>query len=70
MEAKLLYHGKFNLHGQILEDWVRAYSKDQAFRLLCAHLSVQLQQTATSVRTYFERKPTAYEINVVKEDKK
>ena len=63
-----LYQGTFNWKGEQYEEWVRAYSKDQAFRLLCARLGVTLNRTADSVRGYFLSKAHSYEIKEVKED--
>ena len=64
----ILYQGNFNWKGEQREEWVRAYSKDQAFRLLCARLSVTMNRTADSVRKYFLSKANSYEIKEVKED--
>ena len=68
MEPKTLYSGTFNYKGERKEDFVRAYSKDQAFRILTARLSVDLNTTAYVVRQYFTQKAQSYEIKEVKED--
>jgi hypothetical protein len=63
-----LYQGFFNWKGETHEEWVRAYSKGQAFRLLTARLSVTLNTTAFTVRQYFTQKANSDEIKEVKED--
>lgn len=70
MQGKTLYNGIFNYKGSRKEDFVRAYSIEQAFRLLCARLSVDLNTTAYAVRQYFSQKAQSYEIKEVKEDGK
>lgn len=61
-----LYRGLFNWSGQPIEEWVRATSEAQAFRLLCARIAVLKETTAYSVRQRFSGKAT-YTIQEVKE---
>ena len=51
-----LYKGIFNYHGEKMEEWVRANSPDQAFRLMTARIGVASGKTAYSVRQYFDSK--------------
>jgi hypothetical protein len=66
-ENMTLYQGIFNWKGEHYDDWVRAHSKDQAFRLLTARLSTALNTTAFTVRQYFTQKAHSYEIKEIKE---
>ena len=66
MSERKLYHGIFNWSGQPIEEWVRATSEAQAFRLLCARIAVLKGRTAYSVRQRFAGK-ASYTIQEVKE---
>lgn len=54
--SRKLYRGKFNWSGELIEEWVRADSETQAFRLLCARIGVLKGHTAYSVRQKFAGK--------------
>ena len=60
-----LYQGKFNNHGQIIEEWVRAENKEQAYVLLTARLGVTLGKTAYSIRQYFAEDKGRCEITLI-----
>jgi hypothetical protein len=67
-DSKPLWHGKFNWHGQVLEDWTRAESKAQAFVFMTARLGVEVGTTSYAVRNYFAGKETQkYTIEEVQE---
>ncbi len=71
MAEQTLYKGTFNWKGEVKEEWVRAYSKDQAFRLMTLRIAVALgNKTHYDVRQYFESKAQSYDIEKVKEDGK
>jgi hypothetical protein len=65
-----LYKGSFNWKGEKREEWVRAHSKDQAFRLMSARMAVALGKTSYDVRTYFLSKANSFDIQEVREDGK
>ena len=71
-DKQALYQGTFNWKGEVHEEWVRAYSLDQAFRLLTARLGVKLNKTAYTIRQYYQGdgKAQSYTIKEVKEDGK
>ena len=67
MEDRLLYKGTFNISGELIEEFVRAYSKEQAFRLLCSRLGALHNKTGSSLQKYFIGKAHSYQIEEVKE---
>ena len=67
IEDRKLYRGKFNISGEVLEEYVRAYSKEQAFRLLCSRLGALHNKTGSSLQKYFIGKAHSYQIEEVEE---
>lgn len=67
MEDRKLYKGEFNLSGEKHEEYVRAYSEEQAFRLLCTRLGALTGKTGSSVQIFFKNRPNSYDIEEVKE---
>lgn len=65
--ASKLYQGLFNYQGEQIEEWVRAESEAQAFRLLTARIGMAKEKTAYTVRQYFNGKEQSYEIKEIKE---
>lgn len=68
--ANKLYNGIFNYQGEKHDEWVRAASEAQAFRLLTARLGTKLNTTAYAVRQYFNGREQSYTIREEKEDGK
>lgn len=68
-EKRRLYRGIFNWSGQVMTEYIRANSEDQAYRLLCARIAMTKGQTAYSVRQRFAGK-ASYTIQEVKENGK
>jgi len=69
MENRKLYKGTFNWYGEKIEEYVRAYTPEQAMRLMCSRIGAGKDRTGSSVRMYFS-KGDRYKITEVKEDGK
>ena len=70
MSDRKLYRGTFNYSREILEEWCRADSEAQAWRLLTARVAMQKDVTAYDARMRFPVGKNNHIIEEVKGERK
>ena len=67
---KMLFYGKFNWHGEIIEMHKRAFHEKHAFRLFTEEIAKRVKTTSFIVRQYFNGSVDNFKITVVIEKTK